>query len=154
VFRFTGVSDDVCNRYRLPRSSTTLLSSLRPLVSVGPHFACLQAKRCALLWSVSYPCSIFHTLVSRLCNVSTLFFRIKSARCPLVQVPEETLSSRPRGRFPSSSAPAFRMLVHSRGCLARYELPLQIHNFRSFSSRVCSLDRPLLASSGHWVILV
>ena len=45
--------------------SQTSLPSLEPKISVGPRFECLQTKRCALLWSVSYPCSIFHTLVSR-----------------------------------------------------------------------------------------
>ena len=32
----------------------------RTVFGVGPRFECLQTKRCALLWSVSYPCSIFH----------------------------------------------------------------------------------------------
>ena len=35
---------------------------------VGPRFECLQTKRCAYLWYARYPCSIFHTLVSRLFN--------------------------------------------------------------------------------------
>ena len=36
---------------------------------VGPRFECLQTKRCAYLWYARYPCSIFHSLESRLYNV-------------------------------------------------------------------------------------
>ena len=43
---------------------------------VGPRFECLQTKRCAYLWSVRYPCSIFHTLVSRFLAVPPPPFRL------------------------------------------------------------------------------
>ena len=87
--------------------SQTSLPSPGPKVSVGPRFECLQTKRCALLWSVSYPCSIFHALASRLFNASASIELQLPYRCPLVQEPEDSFSSRPLGRFPSSSAPAF-----------------------------------------------
>jgi hypothetical protein len=114
------------------------LSSLRPPISVGPRFECLQTNRCALLWSVSYPCSIFHCFQSRLFNASALHLSTLASSLPLVRNPEESLPSQPFGRFPSSSAPAFRSLVHSRGCQTWSELPLQLHNFCSFLSWMCS----------------
>ena len=64
VFRISRRLDDVTTVAGSPFSQTSLPSP-GPKVSVGPRFECLQTKRCALLWSVSYPCSIFHTLVSR-----------------------------------------------------------------------------------------
>ena len=65
VVRIVRCLDDVCPRYRRPRSSKLHFHHWSRRLSVGPRFECLQTKRCALLWSVSYPCSIFHTLVSR-----------------------------------------------------------------------------------------
>ena len=99
--------DDVCYRCRQPRSSKLRSHHWGRRFCVGPRFECLQTKRCALLWSVSYPCSIFHAFASRLFNASASIELQLPYRCPLVQEPEDSLSSRPFGRFPSSSAPAF-----------------------------------------------
>jgi hypothetical protein len=59
-------------------------------------------------------------------------FAVASPRLPFGHAPSEevaqSLSSWPFSRFPSSSAPAFRPLTHSRKCLAWSELPLQAHN--------------------------
>jgi hypothetical protein len=54
---------------------------------------------------------------------------------------------------PSSSAPASRMLVYSRKCLARFELPLRIHNFRSFSNGCIFRFALYSLSSGLWAVL-
>ena len=107
MVRFCRCLDDVCCRCRQPRSSKLRSHHWGRRFCVGPRFECLQTKRCALLWSVSYPCSIFHALASRLFNASASIELQLPYRCPLVQEPEDSLSSRPFGRFPSSSAPAF-----------------------------------------------
>ena len=102
--------------------SQTSLPSLEPKISVGPRFECLQTKRCALLWSVSYPCSIFHTLVSRFTTLRLKSDKPESLRCHSPTIRRQ--SFRPAVKpAPSSSAPAFRLHVRSRGCLTRSELP-------------------------------
>ena len=132
---------------------STSLSSLRPPISVGPRIACLQAKRCVYLWYAHYPCSIFQYFYSRLFNVSSHHSKNLTLPLPLVQDFRRILFPVGSRRFPSSSAPAFHLHVHSRGCLTRSELALQLHNFCSFSVE-CLLNSPRLASSGHWVVLV
>ena len=83
VVRIYRCLDDVCYRCRQPRFSKLHFRHRNRRLSVGPRFECLQTKRCALLWSVSYPCSIFHTLVSRLPSSSAPAFRLHvySRRC-------------------------------------------------------------------------
>ena len=54
---------------------------------------------------------------------------------------------------PSSSAPAFRLHVRSRGCLTRSELPLRTHSSRSFFRGFLRPRLPFWTSSGLWAIL-
>ena len=105
--------------------------------SVGPHFECLQTKRCAYLWSARYPCSIFHHLWSRL-----------SVACSTVHKARDTR------RHSSSSAPAISTRpLRSRGRRRQVRVTLRgSHSFRgSFSADVAA--HPGWTSSGYWAIL-
>jgi hypothetical protein len=98
--------------------------------SVGPRFECLQTKRCALLWSVSYPCSIFHHLWSRF---TTPRLQVKSKTLSLPQSGIlRYLSARLLHRPLAVPPPPFHLLAYLRRCPARSELPLSTHSFDSF----------------------
>jgi hypothetical protein len=54
---------------------------------------------------------------------------------------------------PSSSAPAFDLPVHSRGCPVWSEFPLRLHSFRSFSNGRIFRLALFSHSSGLWAVL-
>ena len=98
--------------------------------SVGPRFECLQTKRCALLWYVSYPCSIFHTLVSRFTTPRSQvkFNTLSLPQSGILRYLSARLLHRPLAVPP----PPFRLLAYLRRCLTRSELPLSTHSSDSF----------------------
>jgi hypothetical protein len=53
----------------------------------------------------------------------------------------------------SSSVPAFSLPVHSRGCLAWFELPLRAHSSRKFSDGHIFRLALFSLSSGLWAVL-
>ena len=119
--------DDVCYRCRSPRSSKLHSHHWDRRFCVGPRFECLQTKRCALLWYVRYPCSIFHHLWSRLFNASIACARVE-VHSKLFPVDSPV---------PSSSAPAFRLLFHSRGCFGSVRVTSANSQLSQFLPVVC-----------------
>lgn len=78
----------------------------------------------------------FFTLSSRGCTTCRLRVNTTPSRCPLAVPP-----------------PHFGLLVCSRRCPAWSELPLQIHNLRSFSSGCIFRFALFSLSSGLWAVL-